>query len=169
MTMSNEFEDAEALERLKHSKKDKNQSVVVVLQAITSEYVSPVDDLIRRHLPPALELFRSKSRDYSERSGIFTADLLGAKGQFAEIWRKIPKLKKGMWDGEELKNEVVEEILYDILGHVLLALDMIPAEMRMPSQSSHAHLNLESLKEFQEQIKREGPTSADDKLAGGPW
>jgi hypothetical protein len=84
---------------------------------------SPIDDLLKRELGPAIALFRSKARDYSERSGIFTADLLGSQGQFAEIWRKIPKLKKGMWDGEVLENESVREILQDIVGHCLLALD----------------------------------------------
>jgi hypothetical protein len=85
--------------------------------------MSPIDDLLAQQLPSVIALFRSKARDYSERSGIFTADLLGARGQFAEIWRKIPKLKKGMWDGEVLENESVREILQDIIGHCLLALD----------------------------------------------
>jgi hypothetical protein len=86
---------------------------------------SPVDGLLERHLGPAIALFRTKARDYGERSGIFTADLLGSRGQFAEIWRKVPKLKKGMWDEEPLENESVTEILQDLIGHCLLALDYL--------------------------------------------
>lgn len=113
--------------------RDQNKAKLPPVLLVLSEEggPSPVDELLARHLAPAVALFRSKARDYSERSGIFTADLLGAKGQFAEIWRKIPKLKKGMWDEEVLENEVVEEILYDILGHVLLALDHLPESQRI--------------------------------------
>lgn len=113
--------------------RDQNKAKLPPVLLVLSEEggPSPVDELLARHLAPAVALFRSKARDYSERSGIFTADLLGAKGQFAEIWRKIPKLKKGMWDEEHLENETVEEILYDILGHVLLALDHLPDSQRI--------------------------------------
>lgn len=97
----------------------------LTLDACGGGHPSPVDDLLAEVLPPTVSLFRSKARDYSERSGIFTADLLGARGQFAEIWRKIPKLKKGMWDGETLENESVEEILQDIIGHCILALGYV--------------------------------------------
>ncbi|AWY03507.1 hypothetical protein ERK16_64 [Mycobacterium phage Erk16] len=110
---------------------NENKAVAVILEELTSEYASPVDDLIAKHLPRVLELFRSKARDYSDRSGIFAAEVLGAPGQFAEIWRKIPKLKKGMWDQDALENETVEEILFDLIGHCLLALDMIPDSMRI--------------------------------------
>ncbi len=98
---------------------------------------SPVDGLLERHLGPAIALFRTKARDYGERSGIFTADLLGGKGQFAEIWRKVPKLKKGMWDEEDLENESVPEILQDIIGHCLLALDYWDK-----AHKDHVHINV---------------------------
>lgn len=69
-----------------------------------------------------------KSRDYNG-SGIENADVLGVKGQFADVWRKIWKLKKGMWDGEALVGEQPREILLDLIGHAFLAIDMIDRDM----------------------------------------
>lgn len=68
--------------------------------------------------------FRAKNLDYSGQD--FEPHLvLGEAGQFAEIWRKVWKLKKSMWDGEELTFEQKEEILQDLIGHCFLALDMV--------------------------------------------
>lgn len=89
---------------------------------------SPVDKILADHLPTVVALFRTKARDYSAADGNMAASLLGSRGQFAEIWRKIPKLKKGMWDHEKLENESVPEILRDIIGHCLLALDYYRTE-----------------------------------------
>ena len=82
---------------------------------------SPVDEILVKHLPEVVQLFRAKARDY-QAEGVFTADALGAAGQFADLWRKIPKLKKAMWDREELVGEQAEEILMDFFGHVMLAI-----------------------------------------------
>lgn len=89
---------------------------------------SPVDRLLIQHLPHVIQLFRSKARDYSDNSGVFTADLLGSRGQFGDIWRKIPKLKKALWDGEELAGEQAEEILADLIGHCMLAIDYLASD-----------------------------------------
>jgi len=112
------------------------EAITQILPVYQSDFVSPVDDLLREQLFPAILLFRRKARDYSERSGIFTADLLGARGQFAEIWRKIPKLKKGMWDGDELVGETVTEILMDLLGHTLLSLGFVNKKPKMGMKTS---------------------------------
>lgn len=61
--------------------------------------------------------FLRKNADYGE-----TSDLLGAKGQFGEIWRKVGKLKRAMWDGAAMEFEGIDEILRDIIGHCALAL-----------------------------------------------
>lgn len=74
-------------------------------------------DIINNILPDALDLYIAKSEDYGN-----TADTLGAQGQFADIWRKIGKLKRFMWDGVQPNFEGSEEILKDILGHTLLSL-----------------------------------------------
>lgn len=85
---------------------------------------SPVDELIQRYLPDMIELFRSKARDY-ESEGTFAADMLGSRGQFAELWRKIGKLKRCMWDGKPMAHEQPAEILADLFGHIMLATDYV--------------------------------------------
>lgn len=91
---------------------------------------SPVDDLLIKHLPHMVALFRSKARDYSSDNS-FTADVLGARGQFAEIWRKVGKLKRSMWDGRTMEFEQTEEILEDLFGHIMLAIDYSTVEKKV--------------------------------------
>lgn len=54
------------------------------------------------------------------------ADDLGLAGQWGDLHRKVNKLRRALWEGDEgyLSREGVDDILYDILGHTLLALDM---------------------------------------------
>lgn len=61
--------------------------------------------------------FMSKQRDYRD-----SADDLGAPGQYAELHRKMGKLKRALWDGEELVGEPAEEVLQDLIGHCFLAI-----------------------------------------------
>lgn len=61
--------------------------------------------------------FVGKQRDYGDH-----ADDLGAPGQYAEIHRKIGKLKKAMWDGEMLRGEPAREVCMDLIGHLFLAI-----------------------------------------------
>lgn len=77
------------------------------------------------HLPAWAKLFEEKNREYGagqQSSG----SALGVKGQFADIWRKIGKLKTGIWDDNEsaLTSESVDEILLDLIGHCFLTLWM---------------------------------------------
>jgi hypothetical protein len=73
-------------------------------------------------LPKLIENFLRKNADYASSGDFNTSELLGSKGQFAELWRKIGKLKGAMWDGKKLVHEQTDEILEDLGGHVLLAL-----------------------------------------------
>lgn len=73
----------------------------------------------------ALELFAKRSADYSDKDGFDPSEVLGLQGQFAEVWRKVWKLKNSLWDGRELSAEQPREILMDLIGHALLAIDMI--------------------------------------------
>jgi hypothetical protein len=77
-------------------------------------------EIVLDELPIFLELFARKNREYGDGN----SDVLGPKGQFSDIWRKIAKLKTGMWDGREdqLTSEGVDEILRDLIGHCFLAL-----------------------------------------------
>jgi hypothetical protein len=65
-------------------------------------------------------LFEDKNRGYGD-----TAYLLGARGQFADMWRKMGKLKHTLWDGNEPVGEDIEEMLMDLIGHCALTIDFI--------------------------------------------
>lgn len=77
--------------------------------------------IIQDVLPGVLELYMSKSRDYGGNVGEMIG--LGAKATFVDIWRKVGKLKRAMWDGQKMVGEQVDEILADLVGHVLIILD----------------------------------------------
>lgn len=86
---------------------------------------TPTYDRIMADLVPAwAEHFRRKNKDYSSQD-FEPHKVLGEAGQFAEIWRKIWKLKKALWDGGELVAENEVEILNDLIGHCFLTLDML--------------------------------------------
>lgn len=87
----------------------------------SSEDSDELLEILMDHLPEFLELFIRKNSEYGEN-----AQTLGAKGQFADIWRKIGKLKTGLWDDKEhlLTSESVDEILLDLIGHCFLTLRM---------------------------------------------
>jgi hypothetical protein len=65
-------------------------------------------------LPKALELYLKKTKDYGGLSGG-----LGPRAPFVDMWRKILKLKRCMWDGDELKFEQTDEIIMDLIGTCL--------------------------------------------------
>lgn len=71
-------------------------------------------------LPRVLELFLVKNQDYGDDMG---AMRLGPKGQFVDIWRKVGKLKRALWDGEKMAGEQADEMFMDLIGHILLSLN----------------------------------------------
>lgn len=73
--------------------------------------------IITEVLPDVLELFLQKNADYGE-----DPLRLGAKGAFADIWRKVKKLKRAVWDDQALTGEQPEEIYADLIGHCLNSL-----------------------------------------------
>lgn len=72
-------------------------------------------------LPKVVELYLNKSRDYDGSLGDMIG--LGPQAAFVDIWRKVGKLKLALWDGRDMVGEQVDEILADLVGHVLLVLD----------------------------------------------
>lgn len=52
--------------------------------------------------------------------------VLGEKGQFADIWRKIGKLKRAMWEDADTSDwrESPRTIAMDLIGHLLLTIAM---------------------------------------------
>lgn len=90
-------------------------------------------DILLVHIPEFLHLFIRKNKEYGEN-----AQTLGPRGQFSDMYRKMIKLKTGMWDGEEekLTSESVDEILMDLIGHCLLTLRMRRDQSRRDVASS---------------------------------
>jgi hypothetical protein len=79
------------------------------------------------HLPAWARVFEAKNAEYGDN-----AQELGVPGQFADIWRKISKLRTAMWEGhpERLTSESTEQVIMDLIGHLFLTLDMLPEEYR---------------------------------------
>lgn len=88
--------------------------------AITIEVLNPptkqAEHILLRVLPRVLELFLEKNKDYADWPD------LGVRGEFVELWRKVHKLKRALWDDQELVSEQWDEIIMDMVGHCLLAL-----------------------------------------------
>jgi len=78
--------------------------------------------ILTKHFPAWAELFARKNSEYGSGSAFD----LGERGQFSDIYRKIIKLKRAMWDEDEsvLTTEGVDEIIMDLIGHCFLTLEM---------------------------------------------
>jgi len=84
-------------------------------------YATPLQHILNDLVPEWVVYFRDKNLDYGEDG----ADELGLGGQYADLNRKMLKLKRALWDGQELKGEQPREILLDFIGHCFLTIDMI--------------------------------------------
>lgn len=73
--------------------------------------------IVQELLPEWRAQFVEKSNDYGD-----TANDLGAAGQYADMNRKMGKLKRALWDGETLTGEQPREILMDLIGHCFLTI-----------------------------------------------
>jgi hypothetical protein len=108
------------------------------------------DRIINHLLPEFAEHQRQKAKDYNGSlvPGVENADVLGARGQYAELWRKMAKLKKALWDGEALVGEQPREILLDFIGHCFLAIDMLDRQQMAedPPMPSVPHTDRERLR-----------------------
>lgn len=112
------------------------EAVVIALQGGETKEMR---DILTIQMPLFLELFIQKNKEYGEN-----AQTLGPRGQFADIWRKIAKLKTGLWDGEEdkLTSEGVDEILRDLIGHCFLILSMRDRERKMFAEGADLERDL---------------------------
>lgn len=72
-------------------------------------------------LPKALELYMKKSKDYG--GNVMSRRKLGIKACIPDMNRKFEKLIDAIWDGKPLQFEQPDEILMDLLGHILIILD----------------------------------------------
>jgi hypothetical protein len=76
------------------------------------------------------EILAEAERRFAEayaEYGDSSKDTTGLAGQWADLYRKIMKLKAPLWAGEEgrLTRESESTVLFDLIGHALLALKMI--------------------------------------------
>ena len=95
--------------------------------------MDPYDHMLKVILPKCVEHFKRKSSDYGPEG--FTD--LGIKGQFSDMWRKMVKLKRGLWEGRPLVLEQSDEILMDLFGHLLISLYLLESR---PIEREPAHL-----------------------------
>jgi len=77
--------------------------------------------ILEQLLPEFAGRFAQKSIHYGDAN----PDNLGPAGQFSDIWRKIGPLRRALWEGKELTQEDPETILFDLIGHCLLTIEMI--------------------------------------------
>lgn len=84
--------------------------------------------ILEEILPDAVTLFVKKNRNYTQH-GRNISENFGTKGQFMKMYDKVGKLWAPFWEEKvDLEGEQPEEILQDLLGHVLLALYFLRQE-----------------------------------------
>lgn len=78
------------------------------------------------HLPMWADLFLSKNASYGE-SG-YHED--GIKGYWPEMRRKVARLRRALWEGEDTSNwtEQPDEIIFDLIGTLFMAYDCLTAQ-----------------------------------------
>lgn len=83
-------------------------------------------DILHGPLWQAVQLFVRNNNEYGEEG----ANQLGLGGQYADINRKVLKLKRVMWDRESAEGwrEKPDEIMMDLIGHLLLSIQMYREE-----------------------------------------
>lgn len=81
--------------------------------------------ILGKHLPEVMEHFLQRNAEYGEE-----AHVLGVKGQFADINRKVIKLKRYLWDDVEVMPgaENIETIAGELIGHLLILIDEMDKE-----------------------------------------
>jgi hypothetical protein len=113
------------------SKRADAEKALREIQRIPEE--PPVDILGDEDLPDLPDAYIQLIREALERFaegyaeyGPGAADDEGLAGQWGDMKRKIMKLRAVFWTGQGLlTRETPEEVLQDIIGHALLALEML--------------------------------------------
>ncbi len=66
-------------------------------------------------LPEWQATFLERNKGYGDM-----ADELGPAAQFVDIHRKVGKLKRALWDEQDIGAEDVREVTLDLIGHCFL-------------------------------------------------
>lgn len=106
---------------------DDESSVMWLRIGMPADRIPPhTQELLQGPVVEALKRFITRNVEYGE-----TADALGSRGQYADINRKVGKLKRLMWDKnvpEWSISEPTKEVLEDLIGHCILSLYYIDKE-----------------------------------------
>ena len=79
---------------------------------------------ITKFLVPEWEkLFREKNAGYGDMH-----QELGTKAQYVDLHRKIGKLRRALWEGQDIGAESAREVLLDLIGHAFLTIQLIDRE-----------------------------------------
>ncbi len=96
----------------------------------TSGYFTPADsqeavEILTEVLPPLPSLFLTKNRKYMAVTEGYD---LGAKGVIPEVNRKLGVLYARLWKGVPPVGESTEEVVQDMVGHLLIMLRKLKKE-----------------------------------------
>lgn len=102
--------------------------------------------IFTKHLPAWINLFLQKNASYGE-SGYHD---LGIKGYWPEIRRKLARLERALWRDEDTSiwTEQPTEIIFDLIGTLLMCYDLLATEQTFPSptpgaaQKTRAHYSV---------------------------
>lgn len=88
------------------------------------------DEELRRATTELEHILTEAKKMWQERRGDYGDAFieLGPQGQFSDIWRKVFKLKRSVWDGIELHGESPEQIAMEIIPHCLMLVYLIRQE-----------------------------------------
>lgn len=70
--------------------------------------------------------FLEKNAAYGEDK-----DPLGSSAEFVEIWRKARKLRRALWEMEDIGEEDVREVAMDMIGHLFLLIHILDSDQRL--------------------------------------
>ena len=89
-----------------------------------TDYPTPLArDIHERIFPEWSAKFLVKNAGYGA-----THALLGIKGCFPDLYRKVHKIKSAIWDGKDLVGEQPREILMDLIGHAFMIISLMDQE-----------------------------------------
>lgn len=115
--------------RYENDYKGKTETIVIRIDFPPTEQAAGI---FKEQLPEWINNFMIKNAEYAGVNGsgeeVNNSKFLGAKGQFADIWRKIWKLKSAIWDGKIMNFESPREMLGDVIGHSFLTIVAIDEE-----------------------------------------
>lgn len=107
----------------------------------------------------AISHMNARAKGYPDESH----RVFGAKGEIHHIHRKTALLKKIIWDGDPAVHESPEEILTDLIGHALLALDNLYQDNVDSTLKEDAQeFNVQEFKVGRMELRADGIHTFDD-------